>query len=121
MTDKRLIGTWKSNTRRTMREIRNHRHIPEEDHKKLRSLFGKLQIRYTKTRAYITDVDGSKSVEPYTVVAKDLTSVAILAPDVFDEEEQEIAHIHFDGDYYWVLMPEWSNTACVREYFRRVE
>ena len=38
MIDERLLGTWQSDTRKTMRDIRNRRDIPEESHKRLKRL-----------------------------------------------------------------------------------
>jgi hypothetical protein len=47
--DSRLIGTWKSDAKRTAREIAARRDIQASKKGKLRSLFGKLELRYTFT------------------------------------------------------------------------
>ena len=114
MIDKRLLGTWKSDLRRTAREARARHLVPEEKIKNFKRLFGKLPLRFTRTRIY-RDFEGEKSVLPYRMVAKDAYSVAILAPGLFEEEE--IWHIHFDGPYHWV----WPNMARFPEYFKRVD
>ena len=113
MIDQRLLGTWKSDTRKTMADIRNRRDIPEEDHEKLKKLFGKLRIQYTRTRAY-TEYEGDESVVPYQFVAKDANSVAITSPSVYGDGDK-IQHIHFEGKYYWICLGQF------REYFKRVD
>ncbi len=55
------------------------------------------------------DSEGDKSSEPYQVVAKDATSVAILI------DGHEIYHINFEGRYYWVCAGKF------REYFKKIE
>ncbi len=116
MIDKRLLGTWKSDLRRTTREARERHLIPEEKIKNFKRLFGKLRVRFTRTRMYL-DFQGEKSVTPYRVAAKDAWSVAILAPGIIDREREEIYHIHFEGPYYWV----WPELARCPEYFKRIE
>ena len=110
MIDTRLLGTWQSDTRKTMREIRNRKDIPEANQKKLKSLFGKLRVRYTRARIH-TAFKGDKSIGRYQVVAKDSNSVAIVAPGLIDEIE--IADIHFEGNYYWICLGKF------REYFKK--
>ncbi len=116
MIDKRLLGAWKSDLRKTSQEARDRCRIPAAKRKKFKLLFGKLRVRFTRTRAYM-EFQGRKWVEPYRVVAKDASSVAILAPGLWDEDELEIYHIHFEGRYYWI----WPAVANFPEYFRRIE
>ena len=116
MIDTRLLGTWKSDIRKTLWEARRWRDIPESKRRKLRLILGKLRVRFTRTRSY-SEFEGKRSVAPYQVVAKDARSVAILAPAILDEDEQEIVHIHFEGRYYWV----WPDLANFPEYFRRLK
>lgn len=106
MIDKRLLGTWKSDVRMTMRDIRNRRDIKHYD--KVKTLFGKTTVRYTRMRIYVNSED-YKSVEPYQVVAKDATSVAILV------DGYEIYHINFEGKYYWICLGKF------RDYYRKIE
>ena len=116
MIDTRLLGTWKSDLRKTKQAAREWHELPEAKTKHLKRLFGKVRIRYTRTRIYWEGF-GEKFVDRYQVVAKDATSVAILAPGIIDEDEQEIGHIHFEGKYYWV----WPDLASYPEYFKRIE
>jgi hypothetical protein len=116
MIDTRLLGTWQSDWRKTAQEARARCRIPPEKRKKLKLLFGKLCVRFTRTRIY-SEFGGEKSVAPYRVAAKDAHSVAILAPGLLDPDEQEIYHIHFEGRYYWI----WPAPANFPEYFRGIE
>ena len=52
MKDSRLIGTWKSDGRKTAKEIAARRDIPASKKVKLRHFFGKLELRYTESRCY---------------------------------------------------------------------
>ena len=111
MIDHRLLGTWQSDTCKTIQEIRNRRDVPESKLKELRSIFGELRIRYTRNRMY-SEFEGNRSVHPYQVVAKDLDSVSIMAPgDVCDDQ---VYHVHFDRDHYWICLGRF------REYFKKV-
>jgi hypothetical protein len=112
MVDPRLLGSWQSDARRTMREVRCRRDIPEKHWKTWRKVFGKLRIRYTPTRGF-TDFEGFLTKMRYRVVAKDANSVAIVATD--DIGMDYIYHIHFERDHFWFSL------GNIREYFRRVE
>lgn len=113
MTDSRLIGTWKSDARRTAREIAARRDISAGKKARLRRLFGKLELRYTSSRCYSRFGD-RVTVNRYTVVAKDARSVALVMSNPF--AGNRIVHIHFEGDHYWIIL----GSGRVREFFRRV-
>src|SRR5687767_14714140 len=68
LTDRRLLGTWRSDGRRTGAEIAARRDIKNSNKKRLRSLFGKLVLRYTKTRCYAT-LNGETRISRYMVAA----------------------------------------------------
>ena len=116
MIDKRLLGTWQSDLRRTAREARERHLVHDEKIRNFKKLFGRLRVRYTRTRIY-ADFDGEKSIDVYRVVAKDAHSVAIVAPGLFDRDTEEIWHIHFEGKYHWI----WPHTTRFPEYFRKIE
>jgi len=111
MYDSRLLGTWKSDARRTAKEIESRREIRGAKKSKLLSLFGKLELRYTKTRVYSIYGD-YKTVSRYTVVAKNADSVATVCENSI--AGKQIFHIHFEGDHYWISLGRF------REFFRRV-
>ena len=70
MYDLRLRGVWRSDATRTGREIAARCDIPAGNRKALRRLFGKLELRYTRTRCYAT-LNGHTEISTYRVVAKD--------------------------------------------------
>ena len=106
------MGSWRSDARRTGKEIDGWSHIPAERKKKLKRLFGKLELRFTATRYYAT-LDGSTEVHRYKVLAKDRTSVAILGEDTLNATPT-ITHIHFEGKYFWITI----GNGRLREFFK---
>ena len=82
--------------------------------RKLKAIFGKLVIRYTRRKYYI-EFDDYRESGTYDVVAVDSKSVVIRYRDEFSGEPQ-LQHIHFDGDFYWIAHP--SGSLC--EFFRKV-
>jgi hypothetical protein len=113
MIDSRLIGTWRSDARRTIKEIAARRDIPASKRRALARLFGKLELRYTRTHCH-TKYESHSSINRYTVLAKDISSVALLTTTPL--AGMQIHHIHFEGDYYWIFL----GSGKVREFFRRV-
>jgi hypothetical protein len=113
--DSRLIGTWKSDRRRTFTHWRPRKSSSSKSYEKLKSLFGKLQIRWARGK-YYTDFDGVKDTHSYEILAVDRQSVVIRISEanlVFDE----LVQIRFDGDdRYWIAL---GNGLC--EYFKRVK
>jgi hypothetical protein len=112
-TDKRLLGTWRSDRRRTLKDWIWPRDWPARKRKKLAGIFGHLTLRYTQTRSY-SDYRGHKEIRRYEVVAADSDSVAIRRWDSL-YAEWRIRHIHFEGDRYWISL------GRQREWFRRVK
>ena len=111
--DSRLIGTWKSDRRRTFAHWRPRKSSSPKSYAKLKSLFGKLQIRWGRGK-YYTELDGVKEAFPYEILASDRESVVIRfsGPSlVFDE----LCQIRFEDDYYWIAL---GNGLC--EYFKRI-
>jgi len=60
---------------KTFREIAARRDHPASKKSKLRRLFGKLELRYTRTHCHVR-LGNSVTVTRYTIVAKDASSVA---------------------------------------------
>jgi hypothetical protein len=116
MIDKRLLGTWELDSRKTLHEARRWRDVPQAKRKKPKRRRAKMRVRVTRTRTYL-DLAGDKSVEPYRVVAKDASSVAIVTPKLDDTGEIEVMHIHFEGRYFWV----WHEGANFPAYYRRIK
>jgi hypothetical protein len=106
--DKRLLGTWKSDRKRTAAEIAARRDMPADKKAALSALFGRLELRYTRAHCYST-LDGTTERTRYSVVARDAESVAIVNDDT-------IYHVHFEEDSYWITL----GSSNVREFFRRI-
>jgi hypothetical protein len=113
MNDSRLIGTWKSDGRRTAKEIAARRDLSANKTVKLRSLFGKLELRYTGSRCY-SRLGDYVSVNRYTVVAKDEWSAVLVV--FIPIAGKHIIHIHFEGDHYWITL----GSGRMREFFKRI-
>jgi hypothetical protein len=114
MQDTRLLGVWRSDARRTRRDLGARRDIPLKTRRAIDGMLGRLELRYTRTRCHST-LDGSTFSAPYVVVAKDSSSVAIVSRDVLGEEA--ISHIHFEDSRFWIHV----GRGLFREFFKRVE
>lgn len=110
MHDSRLIGMSKSSARKTAREIWARLDVPATKKRKLRNLFGKLELRFTRTRCY-SQFDEHRAVHRYVVVAKDSGGVAIVTFDPI--WGPQISHIHFEDNCYWICVRR------IRKYFKR--
>jgi hypothetical protein len=100
--DRRLIGTWKSDRRRTFAFWKPGAGYKVENVPKLKALFGKLTIRWGRGKFH-TEYKGYRETCPYEIVARDSDSVVIRCwCSIF--EEYRVRQIHFDGDYYYVAV-----------------
>jgi hypothetical protein len=71
-------------------------HIPASKGSKVRSLFGRLELRYKRTRCHAR-LGSFVTVTRYGAVAKDFSSVAVVSVNPI--AGKQISHIHFEGDY----------------------
>jgi hypothetical protein len=123
MLDQRLLGDWRSDKRRTLREFRQIKGVPEKHIKLLnKMIFGRL-VQSWGRRIYTSYMDGDLSTRRrYSVLAKDETSVALWIEadrNSWLEEKDHILHLHFEGaNLYWFPVFEGS---FKREWFRRIE
>jgi len=130
--DRRLIGTWQSDRRKTFEHWKPGKKATPASTRKFQALFGKLQVRYTKKYLYErftenTLVQGLKSTgkfrrfAQYEIVAKDESSTVIrvipLKEDTFTLFGDKLIQIRYDGPdgYFISLFPGLS------EYFRRIQ
>jgi hypothetical protein len=111
--DGRLLGTWKSDRRHTFKWFYPKPGCPPESLKRLRSLFGKLVVRWGRGKC-VSDLKGHRDTSVYVVVASDADSVVVRFHDA-DDSRGRLRHIHFEGDRYW----PWD--GGLREYFKRVQ
>jgi hypothetical protein len=114
MRDRRLIGTWKSDGARTIRDLEARRDIPARHKRTLAAMFGRLQLRYTPTRCYST-LGETTTVSRYSVVGKNADEVLVVSHDASGRRGDGLQHIHFEGDRYWISLGPF------REYFRRID
>jgi len=123
LIDKRLLGTWQCDVRRTMKEVRNRREFKEIDYKGMRFLFSKWSMKYTRKKIYCYHNGKLISSSNYTVLGKDSESVAVLEKDYKGledvqefVEEGSISQINFfDNNHYWI------NFGIVKSWYKRDE
>ncbi len=124
MIDQRLLGSWKSDKRRTLQDLRKFKGISERTIRLLgKKIYGRLIHRWER-RILKTSMDGEAfSSQEYSVLAKDDSSVAVMIagdPESWLDEKNHILHVRFEGrDRYWI--PVLFRPGLSREWFRRVE
>jgi hypothetical protein len=99
IVDKRLLGTWRSDKERTIALWKYQKELAPETRERFEKIFGKFTIRFTETHIY-TEFEDTKNTVPYSVVARDSSSVVIAW---HEEKERSLQHIHFEGESYYVL------------------
>jgi hypothetical protein len=112
-TDKRLLGTWKSDRRRTFKDFVPPRRLRGRKLNRFKTIFGKLTVRYTRHKVH-SDYEGSLQSVDYELLGSDADSVVIMVSGQVPADSK-IQHIHFEGKYYWISL------EGLREYFRRVD
>lgn len=113
-SDRRLLGTWQSDRRRTFRHFKPKAGCSPHSLRKFKAMFGKLVVQWDRG-VYHTELDGHRSSARYEVVASDAESVVVRSRDELSGEDR-LQHIHFDEDSYWVALA--GGSIC--EFFRRV-
>ena len=112
--NKRLLGTWKSDARRTLDGWVFPKGLSPAKRRRFSRIFGQLIVRYTPSRI-LSDFKGHRTVDRYKVLGRDQGSVAILTWKD-DPARGEISHIRFRDDHYFVMTAAAPNV----EFFRRV-
>ena len=114
VTDKRLLGKWKSDKRKSLRELRARADVTPEFLALFRNTAGKLTFDYRPKTMVVSGI-GDTTKGRYEVVAADDESVVLQGyHDLL--QSNVLTHIFFDGnDSYWVPMGKY------REWFRRVK
>ncbi|HET6425247.1 MAG TPA: hypothetical protein VFG20_16280 [Planctomycetaceae bacterium] len=124
IVDQRLVGTWQSDAERTIAELYKDRPLSDEQHTKLRNLFGKLRVNYTRNHQWTSDLEGFIDSGQYRIVKRDGASLVLRSwSDKPTELEklgfgsETIYRIEFDGaEGYWLI----NETYGLRERFRRI-
>jgi len=108
----RLLGTWRSDKQRTLKEWAFKPNAARKHRKTIRGVFGKLRITYTRKRMHWV-LGKWKHTSEYRIVGRDAYSLAIMYWDM--GQEWRVCYIHFDSkNSYWVPIG-WN-----RESFKRV-
>jgi len=112
-TDSRLLGTWRSDKKRTLKEWAFKPNTAPKRRRFIRAIFGKVRVTYTRKRVRFV-LGKWQHVGDYRILGRDPHSLAIMYWDM--GQEWRVQHIHFDSsDSYWVPVG-WN-----REFFRRVK
>ena len=111
--DRRLLGTWQSDRRKTFRQFAPRSGTSPEAVRQLRAMFGKLVVRWTPKRCF-SEFDGTRSSVAYEVVATDPSSVVVRYFNTLLTDFR-LRHLHFEGKLYWVSI------GGLREYFKRLK
>jgi len=129
---KKLLGLWKSDQRKTLQTFhRYHRLPPGVKKRRVASLFGRLELRYTRQYLY-TQLGDFETRERYEVVAEDGQSIVLriyaedlkkrldrllresCPPDFFEPRIEKITFRKEPaGEYYWIGCGHFC------EWFRR--
>jgi len=133
-TDKRLIGTWKSDAKRTLREWLWKKEPSEDRVRFVKFIFGKSEITYSRNTVTLNYTGEWASSRHFAVLGVDKDSVAIIhygqadiknrqkylpeSLEILDElyATPKILHIHFEKNYFWISLAGGRN----REFFRKM-
>jgi hypothetical protein len=112
-TDRRLVGTWRSDRERTAKLWKYNKEVDAEAREKFESIFGKLTWRITPSK-WFGEFEGDKFSGPYNVVASDSRSVVVFHPGD-PGLPGELKQYFFEPEHMYVL------SGYNVEFFKRVE
>jgi hypothetical protein len=110
-TIRRLKGAWKSDAKKTGSRWIFPKRIARQKFKVWQTMFGHNEWRFTPTRVYGRFED-RRSIAKYKVLWADEWSAVPLFET---KEKQYVHHLHFDGDWFFLLAGR-----DIVEYFKRV-
>lgn len=124
IVDWRLVGTWQSDAERTIARLSQDRPVSDEQHVKLRGLFGKLRVTYTHNLRWTSDLEGFVDRGQYRIVKREGSALILRSwsdnPTELEKlgvDRQATYRIEFDGaEGYWLINEAYG----LREYFRRL-
>lgn len=134
MKDKRILGRWKSDKRKTMGYLKKYCKITKKQEQLFDAFFGKISIRITEKYVYthmpkikftsgrkVRVLDSYEDKSEYKVIGKDEDKVAIISKNILDEDQ--ISIIHVEEKHIWVNLCD-SLPICIdaswREYFKAI-
>lgn len=130
---KRLLGTWRSDKRKTLEHWGDYQRAPLSQRRKSAFIFGKLTLRYTP-RLVHSEFLGSSSQDRYDVVAENYWGIVVrihqdsnrrdLDAFILDEfpefTEPRLVHIEFEEGKVERYRVPMGFGATNLEWFRRV-
>jgi hypothetical protein len=134
--DKRLLGKWKSDKRKTFLDWNWKKNTAAAKKQRLKSFFGKLILTFTRNRI-ITRLPHRQwqTSRQYFIIGVDEASVALFEiGEIKIKNEKkysgiglrtvkeffskpEIKHIHFEKKHFWLSIGNGRN----REFFRKLK
>lgn len=111
-TDRRLLGTWKSDRRKTFEHFRPKRGCSAKGLAKFKGLFGKLVIHWTRQRVRC-ELNGETWSSSYRLIARDDASVVVEFEEPYFPGKR-LQQIQFQNDHYWIALDN------ITEWFRRL-
>jgi hypothetical protein len=114
LVDRRLLGRWKSDRRRTFRNLA----LPEATPgglRKLKAIFGHMIVTW-RPRTVTTEFQGSVDTQHYEVIARDELSVVVRIQDEYSWLLGELRQIYFDEDHYRLC----TGVLPIVEFFRKL-
>jgi len=110
-----LIGTWRSDRKRTISQWVWPKRLAGRRRKEFEAIFGKMQVRYTKSRHY-SKFDGRTWSSPYRVLWSREGPIFPQLVLLFKGKDGETAqHIFFDSPNSFYI----QGGKCA-EFFKRV-
>jgi hypothetical protein len=96
----RHLGPWRSDKERTLQHWRYLKEPSPETRQRFENIWGRLTIRFTRTRIQ-SEYDGEKKSTPYSVVGSDHHTVVIA---LHEDEGTSFQQLHFEDDAYYVVV-----------------
>ena len=112
LAKQRLLGTWRSDRKRTMRSWVFPKPLSERHRKRFAHVFGKATWRFTRLFCY-GQYEELQWKGPYRILWADPSSAVV----VFEQEDGENCHhLFFDGDHFYFCASRNGNV----EFFKKV-
>lgn len=113
LSDKRLVGAWRSDRERTIQHWKLSETASAETRARFEAVFGKLVLRFS-SRTWESEMDGAKHHGTYQVVAHDSFSVVVRSTDA-ESRESHLTQYFIEQESMYVV------SGYNLEFFKRVE
>ena len=111
-----LLGEWKSDEERTLREVESVKDMPQKTKQFFKdNFFGRLELRITENIIY-SKFEGEESEGPYEILKQTENSVTLKAwNENLNEYEEQTFYI--EGEAIYTIISKYS----FKEYFRKIK